>query len=168
EVNEIARRYARLRIASAVLRKTMDRYRQTAQGPVLGRASDVFARITAGSFQELRTGFDERDQQVIQGVRTGSVPLGVEAMSEGTRDQLYLALRIGTLEHYLTQNEAMPLILDDILVNFDDERAAATLHVLAEVAQRTQVLFFTHHRHLIEIARNTLPPTALAEHQIAR
>jgi len=168
EVNEIARRYAQLRIASAVLRKTMDRYRQTAQGPVLGRASDVFARITAGSFQELRTGFDERDQQVIQGLRTGSMPLGVDAMSEGTRDQLYLALRIGTLEHYLTQNEAMPLILDDILVNFDDERAAATLQVLAEVAQRTQVLFFTHHRHLIEIARDTLPPKAFAEHQIAR
>ncbi len=62
----------------------------------------------------------------------------------------------------------MPLILDDILVNFDDERAAATLEVLTEVAQRTQVLFFTHHQHLIEIARNTLPANAFTLHRLDR
>ncbi len=168
EVNEIAWRYARLRIATAVLRQAMDCYRQTAQGPVLGRASNAFTRITAGAFTELRTGFDERDQQVIHGVRLGNTLLGVDAMSEGTRDQLYLALRIGTLDHYLTQNEPMPLILDDILVNFDDERASATLQVLTEVAQRTQVLFFTHHQHLIEIARNTLPANAFTLHRLER
>ena len=168
EVNDIAWRYARLRIATAVLRQAMDRYRQTAQGPVLGRASNAFARITAGSFTELRTGFDLRDQQVIQGVRSGGALLGVDEMSEGTRDQLYLALRIGTLEHYLTQNESMPLILDDILVNFDDERAAATLQVLAEVAQSTQVLFFTHHQHLVDIARAMLPAEAFTLHRLDR
>jgi len=168
EVNEIAWRYARLRIATAVLRQAMDRYRQTAQGPVLGRASNAFSRITAGSFTELRTGFDLRDQQVIQGVRSGGALLGVDEMSEGTRDQLYLALRIGTLEHYLTQNESMPLILDDILVNFDDERAAATLQVLAEVAQSTQVLFFTHHQHLVDIAQAMLPAEAFTLHRLDR
>jgi len=76
----------------------------------------------------------------------------VEAMSEGTRDQLYLALRLATLERYLAHAEPLPLVIDDILVNFDDERSRATLEVLAELSRRTQVILFTHHARLRDLA----------------
>ena len=78
-------------------------------------------------------------------------------MSEGTRDQLYLALRLASLEQQFETNEPLPLLVDD-LVNFDDDRAAAGIHVLAEIAQRTQVIFFTHHHHLLDIANDVLEP----------
>ncbi len=52
--------------------------------------------------------------------------------------------------------EPVPLILDDVLVNFDDRRSAAALKILADFSKTTQVIFFTHHQHIIELANNTL------------
>ena len=51
----------------------------------------------------------------------------------------------------------MPLVLDDVLIHFDDGRARAALRVLGEFAATTQVLFFTHHERLVELAREALP-----------
>jgi uncharacterized protein YhaN len=60
----------------------------------------------------------------------------------------------------------MPLVLDDVLIHFDDDRARAALDVLGEVARTTQVLFFTHHARLVELARAVLGPDRLAEHEL--
>ena len=79
-------------------------------------------------------------------------------MSDGTIDQLYLSLRVASMEGYLARGSTMPFVADDLFINFDDERAAAGIRVLAELARRTQVLFFTHHEHLLEIARRALEP----------
>ena len=68
-----------------------------------------------------------------------------------------LSLRLASLEKYLEQNEPLPVILDDLLVNFDDRRSAETLQVLGEFAQKTQVLFFTHHQSLVDLAREVVP-----------
>ena len=51
-------------------------------------------------------------------------------------------------------SEPLPFVADDILLRFDDQRASATLNVLAELSQKTQVIFFTHHRHLVDLARS--------------
>jgi uncharacterized protein YhaN len=77
-------------------------------------------------------------------------------MSTGTADQLYLALRIAAIEDYLDHAEPMPFIADDLFINFDDKRAAAGFRVLGELAKKTQVLFFTHHEHLLEVAQKAL------------
>jgi uncharacterized protein YhaN len=88
------------------------------------------------------------------------------ALSDGAADQLYLALRLAYLRHYLGANPAQPVILDDVLVNFDDDRATAALAELARLAGRTQVILFTHHAHLAELARATLPADALFIQQL--
>ena len=67
-------------------------------------------------------------------------------MSDGTRDQLFLAFRLASLENYATATEPLPFIADDILVHFDDARTQATLELLASFGQSNQVLLFTHHR----------------------
>ena len=99
---------------------------------MLGRASELFQRLTLGSFAALRIDFDEDGEQVLAGVRPDGGPVLPQAMSEGTSDQLYLALRLASLEIWLRRGEPMPFIVDDILVSFDNRRAAATLAVLAE------------------------------------
>jgi uncharacterized protein YhaN len=86
---------------------------------------------TCGSFGAVDTDFDEADQPVLVGVRPDGRRLRVESMSTGTCDQLYLALRLATLEHYLDSSEPLPFIVDDILSQFDEERARATLEALA-------------------------------------
>lgn len=88
-------------------------------------------------------------------------------MSDGTADQLYLALRLAGVAEYLARNEAMPFIVDDILIKFDDGRAVAALKVLAELSIKTQVIFFTHHRHLVELAGENLDSSLLINHTLA-
>lgn len=78
-------------------------------------------------------------------------PLTAGQLSDGTRDQLCLAL-VRLLEHRSRHTEAMPLALDDVLVHFDDERSLAALEVLAEFSASTQVLLFTHHGRIREQA----------------
>ena len=161
-------RYARLRLASAVLREAVERYRKEHQGPVLDRAGALFARLTAGSFAGLRADVDEKGLPVLLGVRAdGATLLKVEGMSEGTADQLYLALRLASLQTYLDDHEPMPLVVDDILVNFDNARALAALKALADLSGRTQVLFFTHHDHLVDLARSALDEDMLFVHHLA-
>ena len=145
--------YARLRIASAVLARAVERYRERHQGPVLQRTNALFSRLTLGRFDGVRAEYDTEGTPVLVGVRSGDggiVP--VSGMSDGTADQLYLALRLASLEAYLEEGEPMPFIVDDILIRFDDDRARAALEILADLSHRTQVIFFTHHRHLLELA----------------
>ncbi len=77
-------------------------------------------------------------------------------MSEGTRDLLYLALRVAAVEDTVAAGARLPFLADDLFVNYDDERARAGFEVLAELATRTQVLFFTHRHHLVEEAQAAL------------
>jgi len=161
--------YSRLKLASAVLARAIERHREKNQGSVLGRAGDLFAALTAGSFAGLRADIDDRGQPILRGLRAdGTTPLGVEAMSEGTADQLYLALRLASLEVHLDdpRNEPMPLVVDDILVNFDNARAVAALRALAQLSKRTQVLFFTHHDHLVDLASAEVDPALLFVHRL--
>jgi uncharacterized protein YhaN len=159
-------RWLRLRLAQAVLARQIERYRQANQGPILTRASELFRRLTLGRYSGLRPAFDERDQPVLQGVRDDGREVPVEGMSDGTRDQLYLSLRLATLERHAHANEPMPLVVDDILIHFDDDRAQASLAVLGELSQRMQVLFFTHHARLLELARVAVPAPRLKEHRL--
>jgi len=166
EIRTGVEQYIRLRLAAAVLRSEIERYRSLNQGPILARAGELFSHITLGSFVGLRTEFGEKDVAVLVGVRPNGEMVSVEGMSDGTCDQLYLSLRIASLERHLAHNEPMPFIIDDILVNFDDRRAAASLKILADLSSRTQVIFFTHHRHLLELAANTLGPDTFYVHSL--
>jgi uncharacterized protein YhaN len=78
----------------------------------------------------------------------------IAGMSEGTRDQLYLALRLAALEEHGEKASALPFVADDLFINFDDGRARAGLRVLAQIAKRTQVIFLSHHDHLVDIVRD--------------
>jgi uncharacterized protein YhaN len=152
-----AEQYVRLKLAARILRDEIERFRRQNSDPILGRTSRYFARLTCGAFSAVETDFDEADQPVLVGLRNSGERLRVEAMSTGTRDQLYLALRLANLEHYLQGAEPMPFVVDDILIQFDDERALATLATLADFSAKTQVILFTHHGRDIEQARQLDP-----------
>jgi uncharacterized protein YhaN len=160
------REYVRLRLASRVLSTEIERYREANQGPVLEVGSRFFKTITMESFSGLQADYDERGDPVIKAVRNEEQRLMMDQLSEGTRDQLFLALRLGALTRYLQTNPPLPLIADDILVNFDDQRCAATLNLLSDLASSTQVIFFTHHGHLVDIAKESLPQGRVAVHHL--
>ena len=156
EIKEIAAQYVRLRSATLLLRWAIDRYRREKQAPMLKRAGELFAILTGSSFQTLQLEFDDHDDVELAGVRRGGGRVAVAGMSEGTVDQLYLALRVAAIEDYLGHAEPLPFIADDLFINFDDKRAAAGFRVMNELAKKTQVIFFTHHQHLLEVAQKAL------------
>ena len=145
--------YLRLQLASEVLQRAIESYREKHQGPVLSRASDLFSSLTLGDYSGLTTGFGDNDKSVLVAIRRNKDNVEIDGLSDGTRDQLYLALRLAAIEHHVETVSPCPVILDDILINADNARASATLNVLCNLASRTQVLFFTHHRHLEELGR---------------
>lgn len=152
EIRRLSEHYTRLRIAAKVLEEEIERYRAENQDPVLRLAGDYFAELTLNSFEGLRTDLDDKGGQVIVGLRNGGDRVSVEGMSSGTRDQLFFALRLASLEYRLEKSQAMPFIVDDVLINFDDQRSKAALRALARLAKKNQVLVFSHHRQVAEIA----------------
>ena len=158
-----AERYIHVKLAGKILRDQVERYRQENQGPLVKRASEHFSALTLGSFDGLMTDFNERDEPVLAGIRPGGERVNVEGMSSGTRDQLYLALRLASLEKYMEASEPMPFIVDDILVDFDDERSQAALNALAELAEKTQIILFTHHSRVVEQSKQLKGPVKVQE-----
>jgi uncharacterized protein YhaN len=149
-----AEQYLRYTIARLILEEQIENYRRDNQTPVLRRAGELFAKLTLGSFAGLRDEIDERGKPILLGVRPDKSEVAVDGMSEGTRDQLFLALRLATIELQGEQHERLPFVVDDILVGFDDARSKSCLEVLAEFAQQFQVLVFTHHSMVAEAAED--------------
>jgi uncharacterized protein YhaN len=165
-IRRLAERYIRLKVASRVLRDVIERYRAEHQDPVLKLASQHFADLTLGSFSSLRTDTDDQGHPILVGVRPTGTWVKVEGMSSGSRDQLYLALRIASLESRLTSGRPMPFVIDDVLINFDDDRARATLKVLAELGTKNQIILFTHHRRIYDMALNVKDGYPVAVHEL--
>lgn len=164
QIRSDAEQYVRLRLASAVLRGAITRYREKNQGPVVERASDLFAELTGGSFEALRADYNDKGEAVLVGVRPGGKLVGVGGFSDGTESQLYLALRLAMLKILAASREPIPFIVDDILKDFDDDRAVAALKALAQLSGQTQVILFTHHNHLVQLAEANLDQDIVFTH----
>jgi uncharacterized protein YhaN len=152
---DAAERYLRLQTAARLLKWSIEKFRETKQGPMLSKASTIFNGLTLDSFSRLLVD-SEGDAPRLFGVRPSGEQVDVTGMSEGSRDQLYLALRLSALELHVEQGFTMPLIADDLFINFDDRRTAAGLKVLGDLSRSMQVVFLTHHHHLIPLAKEAL------------
>ncbi|MDO5102559.1 MAG: AAA family ATPase [Lautropia sp.] len=155
-MTEAAERYLRLKTASRLLAWSIEKFRETHQGPMLATASTLFGQLTLGRFSRLLVDTDDHDKPRLLGIRQDGTPVDVPGLSEGTRDQLYLALRLAALTHQNDQGRRVPLIADDLFINFDDARTAAGLRMLGELSASRQIIFLTHHAHLLPLARQVL------------
>jgi uncharacterized protein YhaN len=156
EARELARRWVVLRLAGSMLSQSMESYRERQADPVMKRAGEVFCELTGGRFSRLLQVYNDNDDLQLAVERDGGEQVPLVGLSEGTGDQLYLALRLAFLEDYCRRNEPAPLVLDDIFQTFDDERTAAGLRTLAASAGAFQTLLFTHQTSLMDAAQREL------------
>lgn len=156
ELEVLAEHYILKRAQAVTLRWAIEKYRERHQDPLLLRAGALFSTLTVGRYSALRVDADGASPRLLGMRDDGRTMVDVGAMSEGTTDQLFLALRLAALEQSVAVGVCLPFLADDLFVNFDDERAEAGFKVLAEVAKSTQVLFFTHHPHLVQIAKSVV------------
>jgi len=166
-ITENAEQYLRFQIAALILEQQIEAFRKENQAPVLSRAGDLFSTLTRGAYAGLRDELDPSGKPVLLGVRPDDQEVAIAGMSDGSRDQLYLALRIATLEQHLKKGEPMPFVVDDILIGFDDHRTRVCLEVLAQLSRRIQVLVFTHHRRVLELADTCQETGRIFQHTLS-
>lgn len=165
EMVDHVERWLRLRAANIILTRAVERYREQNQHPLVQRASEIFAAVAAtgaNPITRLSVDYTDAETPVLVGYRADGKMCPVKGMSDGTLDQLYLALRIAAIERHMESAEPLPFVADDLFITSDEDRTAAGIRTLAELGRHTQVLLFTHHRYVVEAARSHLSPSELS------
>ncbi|HEY9039058.1 MAG TPA: AAA family ATPase [Roseovarius sp.] len=160
-LREAARSAAITKIGLMAASGALRRLREDRRGPMIEATERAFALMTSGEWQRLEaqpTGTGER----LVGIRDGAA-VGADAMSTGTRGQLYLALRVAGHADFVTRYGPLPFVTDDILETFDDARATAALALTGEMGRSGQAIMFTHHRHLVNLAEMVIPNVRIVE-----
>ena len=150
---EVGRSWLVLRAARHLLDGAVAHRREAETGPWLARAGALLAQLTDRSFERVELDYSTGSDPRLVGVRPDGEAVATDGMSEGTRDQLYLALR---LAHLADGARAMPFIGDDIFMTFDRPRTANGLRTLAALSHEMQPILFTHHDFVVEEAERAL------------
>jgi uncharacterized protein YhaN len=160
-VGQLARRWMRLTAARAILDATIERYRQSHEGPMVARVGEIFIAIAGNQapdfFTRLEVNYEKPSDPHLIAMRASGTAARVEELSEGTRDQLWLAFRIAALENRAKESEPMPFLADDLFASSDPTRAEAGIRYLIELARSNQVILFAHHDHVATAALRLLP-----------
>ena len=159
ELEELCRQWLVQELAKALVQETLVRYSRTRQPAVLAEASRWFSMVT-GVYDRIIQ--DEEGMSIAVLDQRGEKKLP-EQLSRGTLEQLYLCLRLGLAAEFAKRSCALPLIIDDVMVNFDLERAQAMARALIEFSKSQQVLFFTCHPWTVEIFGQICPQLRLIE-----
>lgn len=152
DLAEIAESWLTLALAGTLLSRAIEVKRGADVGPMLKRAGTLFAGLTGGRFADIAQHYDDKDRPLIVGRRGDGSDVHVAGLSEATRDQLFLALRLAWLERFAGEAEPPPFIGDDLFASFDDERTRHGLVALTEIGATVQPILFTHHRRVAEMA----------------
>ena len=127
----------------------------TATNQRLARIGETFASLTGGAYDRLSPGEEDSESKehgrLIAHERGGGEK-HIGRLSEGTRDQLYLALRLVAIEDHVRAAPGLPFVADDVLQTFDDTRARAAMEALVRLSEHVQVVVLTHHPHLLAVA----------------
>lgn len=153
EFQQLASKWAELALSAELMRRAKEIYERERQPAVLLRASQYIRAITDGQFVRVVSRLGEKSIFV---ERESGEQLDSTFLSRGTAEQLYLAMRFALADEY-AKTVALPLIMDDIFVNFDADRLSRTLTVLSDVAQRHQIIVFTCHEHVLRALQSALP-----------
>ena len=149
KASELAERYALDRIALGLLLQAQRRFEQEQQPRILRLASRAFRELTGGRYVRVQARATEPGSLFVLEAEGAEWP--AEQLSRGTREQLYLAFRLAVIEDFGDSRSPLPIILDDVLVNFDRQRARSAVKVLAQLAPRHQVIAFTCHEEVKDL-----------------
>lgn len=151
QLQSLAREWAAYKGALVLLEAAKQKYEKTRQPGVIRSAENLFTQITGGNYRRIIKPIDQ-DEVLIENDRHERK--GVLEMSRGTREQLYLAMRFGLIDEYETRSEPLPAVMDDVFVNFDDERDERIIEILNKFSKQRQVLVLTCHRRSLEAYKN--------------
>ncbi|NCO86211.1 MAG: AAA family ATPase [Rhodobacterales bacterium] len=156
DLEDQARAHLALRLGVQVVEQGLRAYRDSHRSAMLARASEAFRILSRNAYSGLAAQPDGPREVLVALAAGGGAKLAPD-LSKGTRFQLYLALRIAGYHELAASRRPVPFIADDIMETFDDDRSAEAFTLLAEMSHKGQVIYFTHHHHLCDIARRVCP-----------
>ena len=157
KAEEGSERFVRLILARYLANEAVRRYAEAHQDPIIERASTYLAMLTNGAYTRAGVIEDSKKATLLSAVTASGEEWQIHQLSSGIRDVLYLSLRLAALEASVERTGPMPIVLDDILVNLDEEHSAAALRCFANISSTSQVL----------LAESVLSTQELALHHLA-
>lgn len=149
KLEEAIDRWRTLAVTGRLLQSIRKTYEEERQPETLREASKYLERMTEGRYRRVWTPLGE-DVLLVDDAQ--GKPLAIDLLSQGTREQLFLSLRMALANCYARRGAALPMVLDDVLVNFDTHRAQAAAAVLRDFAQSGHQLFvFSCHEHIMSL-----------------
>ena len=151
-------------VAAHLIGMARDRFEKERQPEVLKEASEYFRILTGGAWQGIRIRLGEKEMEAVQG--NGKL-VPIMNLSSGTAEPLYLAMRLALITDFGRSSlGSPPVLMDDILVNFDDHRAANAVTAIMKVGKNAQIILLTCHERTVKQFENTGGPIKI--HDISR
>lgn len=147
----------KMRLGLRAIERGLQHFRDRNRSGMLAKAKASFITLTENSYVDLVTRPNEKGVEQLIATRKNGATVTADNLSMGTRYQLYLALRIAAYHEYRQHRTPLPFIADDIFETFDEARTRSALAEFAQMALHGQVIYFTHHRHVADIAQDVVP-----------
>ena len=150
--------WSTLILAKTIMKKAVEKYEKERQPGVIKEAQSFFSKMTLGRYSRIYAPLDETKIYVEDkdGRRKDILEL-----SRGTAEQLYLSLRFGFIREFSKRAESLPIVFDDILVNFDPERFQAACRAIKDLTKTNQILYFTCHPENADLLIKTIPDSKM-------
>ncbi|MDR2502890.1 MAG: AAA family ATPase [Deltaproteobacteria bacterium] len=158
ELRLLARRWGVYVMAEEFILRARRKFEEERHDSVIRLAGEHLERMTGGAYRQVFFDLDGKNGFKVRALSSAGPVLEAEsALSRGTREQLYLALRLAFIRQHNVTKESLPMIMDDIMVNFDRQRAENTAALLAEFSGLNQMFFFTCHDQTARTLRRLAP-----------
>ncbi len=147
-------RYVPLALSRSLIKAAMSRFEREHQPAMLREVSRLMSKMTGGRYPTIQRRLDR--EGTLLAIQSNGTEKDPGQLSTGTREQLYLSIRLAYIRHYCRNAEPLPIVMDDVLVNFDDTRARNTLEVLREFSADLQIIFLTCHEGTVARVQDVL------------
>ena len=149
-----------LTLARTIMGKAIEKYEQERQPGVIKEAQSFFSKMTLGRYLRI---FAPLDEAKIYVEDKDGRRKDIQNLSRGTAEQLYLSLRFGFIREFSKRAESLPIVFDDILVNFDPERFRVACEAIKELTKTNQILYFTCHPESVNLLTKIIPESKIID-----
>ena len=160
QIKGLAREWTRLTLAQSLLEEARRKFERERQPGVIRHAEKFFTEITEGRYRQVYAPLGEQTITVTDADGQTKQP---SELSRGTREQLFLSLRFGLIRELGQRTEPLPVVVDEVLVNFDPDRALRAAVAFSELSHTNQVLVFTCHPTVVELFRKAASEAGMEE-----
>ena len=160
ELRNGARQAAIARLGVLAARAALRGLAKERRSDMLRDVAKAFVSMTKPAWKDVDVWSPGTGDKLV-GIQNDGTAVPVANMSTGTMGQLYFALRLAGYRSFARDPGPLPMILDDIMETFDNTRARAALELCAEIGKTGQAILFTHHAHLVEMARKCIEGVAV-------